>query len=63
MVASRRFQVERDESMEKVVGQEGEEQETFDGVGVMAKDVIGMPLLGKLFGKRNSRYPNAGGRK
>ena len=34
--------------MEEVVGQEGEQQETFDGIGVMAKDVIGMPFLGEL---------------
>jgi hypothetical protein len=34
--------------MEEVVGQEGQQQETFDGIGVMAKDVIGMPFMGKL---------------
>jgi hypothetical protein len=48
VIASRRFQVEREEGMEEVVGQKGEQQETFDGIGVMAKDVIGMPLLGEL---------------
>jgi hypothetical protein len=48
VVASHRFQVEREEGMEEVIGQEGEQQETFDGIGVMAKDVIGMPLLGEL---------------
>ena len=45
VIASRRFQVEGEEGMEEVVGQEGQQQETFDGIGVMAKDVIGMPLL------------------
>src|SRR6266403_6419496 len=34
--------------MEKVVGQEGQQQETFDGIGVVAKDVIGMPFLCQL---------------
>ncbi len=48
VVASRRFQVEREEGMEEVVGQEGQQQETFDGIGVMAKDVIGMPFMGEL---------------
>ena len=48
VVASRRFQVEGKEGMEEVVGQEGQQQKTFDGVGVMAKDVIGVPLLGEL---------------
>ena len=48
VIASRRFQVERKEGMEEVVGQKGQQQETFDGIGMMAKDVIGMPLLGEL---------------
>jgi len=34
--------------MEEVVGQKGQQQETFDGIGIMAKNVIGMPLLGEL---------------
>src|SRR5467141_4125177 len=34
--------------MEEVVVQEGQQQETFDGIGVMAKDVIGMPFTGEL---------------
>jgi hypothetical protein len=48
VVASRRFQVECEEGREEVVGQEGQQQETFDGIGVMAKQVIGMPLMGEL---------------
>jgi hypothetical protein len=45
VVESRRFQVEREEGMEEVVGQEGQQQETFDGIGGMAKHVIGMPFM------------------
>jgi hypothetical protein len=48
VLASRGFQVEREEGMEEVVGQKGQQQETFDGIGVMAKDVIGMPSLDEL---------------
>jgi hypothetical protein len=48
VVASRGFQVEGDEGIKEVVGQESEQQETFDGIGVMAKAVIGTPFMGKL---------------
>ena len=48
VIASLRFQVERKEGMEEVVGQKGEQQKTLDGIGIVAKNVIGMPLLGEL---------------
>src|SRR5260370_7872432 len=48
VIARRGFQVEREEGMEEVVGQKSQQQETFNGIGAMAKDVIGMPLLGEL---------------
>ena len=40
-----RLQVEGKEGMKDVVGEEGDEQEAFDGAGVMFENMIGMPLV------------------
>ena len=46
--ADLRFQIQSQEGMKDVVGQEGDQQEALDGVGVVLVDVIGMPAVDQL---------------
>ena len=39
------FEIQGEECLKDIAGQEGHQQEAFDGVGVMFVDVVGMPAV------------------
>ena len=45
MLADLRFEIQHEESVKDIAGQEGEQQEALDGVGVVLIDVVGMPAV------------------
>ena len=40
--------IARQEDMKNVVSQEGYEQKTFDGAGIMLEHMVGVPFVGQL---------------
>ena len=44
-LADLRFEIQGEERMKDIAGEEGDQQETLDGVGIVLVDMIGMPAL------------------
>ena len=45
VLADLRFEIEREEGMKEIAGEEGGQQETLDGVRVVPVDMVGMPAF------------------
>ena len=41
------FEIAREEGVKDIEGEEGDQQEALDGVGVVLEDVVGVPLVGQ----------------
>src|SRR5208283_3702087 len=44
-LADLRLEIQREKGLKEVAGQEGDQQETLDGVGLVLIDVVGMPAV------------------
>ena len=44
-MAELRFQIQVQKGVEDVVGQEGQQEECFDGVGLVLINVVGLPAI------------------
>ncbi len=44
-LADLRFEIQREEGVKDIAGQEGDQQEALDGVGIVLIDVVGMPAV------------------